>query len=154
MAEYERENLVKFMPQLIELFPVTYTKDSKLLHYSVYNEDDNSSRIETKLIGKFKNIDWNYQSEWRYKLFAFPFGLFNITTNPQLMNNPGLVFDILKNISIPYDYFDIPFDKKCLSEMEILTSPIFDDESSQVLTKITENLPNIKIHASLQRWGR
>lgn len=154
LANYERENLVKFMPQVVELFPVTYTKDSKLLRYSVYNEDENSSRLETKLIGKFKNIDWYYQSEWRYKLFAFPFGLYTMTANPQLMTDQQQILNILKTVAIPYNYFDIPFRKECLNEMEILTSPIFDEESHQLLTTITNTLPNVKVEKSTQRWVR
>lgn len=154
LASYERENLVKFMPQIVELFPVTYTKDSKLLRYSVYNEDENSSRLETKLIGKFKNIDWNYQSEWRYKLFAFPLGLFTIAANPQLMADPQQILKIIRTVPIPYDYFDIPFREECLSELEILTSPIFDEEASQLLTTIVDTLPNVKVKQSTQRWVR
>ncbi|WP_095006472.1 DUF2971 domain-containing protein [Enterococcus canintestini] len=144
----------QFMPQVVELFPVTYTKDSKLLRYSVYNEDENSSRLETKLIGKFKNIDWYYQSEWRYKLFAFPFGLYTMTANPQLMTDPQQILNILKTVPIPYNYFDIPFRKEYLNEMEILTSPIFDEESHQLLTTITNTLSNVKVEKSTQRWVR
>lgn len=154
LADYERENLVTFMPRIVELFPVTYTKDSKLLRYSVYNEDGNGSTVETKLIGKFKNIDWNYQSEWRYKLFAFPFGLFTIAANPQLMTDSQQILTTLKTVPTPYDYFDIPFRKDCLNEIEILTSPIFDEKSSQLLSTITDTLPNVKIEQSTQRWVR
>lgn len=38
--------------------------------------------------------------------------------------------------------------------MEILTSPIFDKESRQLLNTITNTLSNVKIEQSTQRWIR
>jgi len=154
LADYERENLVSFMPRTVELFPVTYTKDRKLLQYSVYNEDSNSARLETKLIGKFKSIDWKYQSEWRYKLFAFPFGQYTLLTNPQIMTNPKQMLELIKTVSISYNYFDIPFKKEAIEGMEILTSPILNRESRDVLKSFIGNIPNASIKESTQRWGR
>lgn len=154
LADYEREGFVTFMPRIVELFPVTYTKDSKLLQYSVYNEVSSGTTLETKLIGKFKNIDWKYQSEWRYKLFTFPFGLFDMTTNPLIMGDPQKMLNLLKTVPIKYDHFDIPFNKKSIEGMEILTSPIISSESNDILNSFIESIPKVNIQQSTQRWGR
>ncbi|MBO0479773.1 DUF2971 domain-containing protein [Vagococcus fluvialis] len=154
VAEYERANEVMFMPRTVELFPVTYTKDKKLLHYSVYNENGNGAQLETKLIGKFKSIDWEYQSEWRYKLFSFPFGLFTVTQNPQIMADAQHVMNLLKTESIKYKYFDLPFKQELLNGMEILTSPIFDIDSKKLLDRLITDIPNVNLKKSTQRWGR
>lgn len=154
LAEYEKKNSVIFIPPTVELFPVTYTQDSKLLNYSVYNKYEKGFCIETKFLGKFKNIDWIYQSEWRYKLFAYPFGLTYIMGNFSLLTDPQRILNILKTVPIPCNYFDVPFKKKYLNEMEILTSPIFDKESRQLLNTITNTLSNVKIEQSTQRWIR
>lgn len=154
VAEYERENIVTFMPRVVELFPVTYTKDKTLLHYSVYNENDNGVRLETKLIGKFKSIDWKYQAEWRYRLFSYPFGLFTITQNTNIMMDAQHMMNIMKTESIKYQHFDIPFNQKFLNGMEILTSPIFDDESRELLNNLICSIPNVNLKKSSQRWVR
>lgn len=61
LAEIEREDKVKFMPQTVKLAPITYTKDTELLHPKVHSVHGTNISIENKLIGKFKHIDWEFQ---------------------------------------------------------------------------------------------
>ncbi|WP_125766713.1 DUF2971 domain-containing protein [Lapidilactobacillus wuchangensis] len=154
LAEIERENKVIFMPRIVNLFPVTYTKDPELLHYTVFHEDDNNSQLETNLIGKFKRLDWKYQSEWRYKLFTFPFSLFSIIQNPQIMQDQAKILQTLKSGEIESNFFDIPFDIKSLDNIEITTSPVISIEASQKLKEILRNIPNYQLIPSEQRWRK
>ena len=100
------------------------------------------------MIGKFKSIDWEYQSEWRYKLFSFPFGLFTVTQNPQIMADAQHVMNLLKTESIKYKYFDLPFKQELLNGMEILTSPIFDIDSKKLLDRLITDIPNVNLKKS------
>lgn len=154
LAEIEREDKVKFMPQTVKLAPITYTKDTELLHPKVHSVHGTNISIENKLIGKFKHIDWEFQKEWRYQLFTQPIGIFTLIKNTMhgIPFNSNEFLNSIGNNPIEYEYFDIPFKEETLKGLEIVMSPIISQESKDQLNDILKTIPEHTLLPSRQKW--
>lgn len=145
ICDIEQENKVYFPNRFVELFPVTYTKDRSLIHQKISKTQNNMTELRTDLIGKFKDIEWEFQSEWRYKLFAFPYGVADLLSLPAFKKNPMTFFSNLAFEEIRYDYFDIPFDKDLINKIEITTDCMITEESMALLNSLKAKYPGIKV---------
>lgn len=78
LLELQIKNPVKrkilFAKLYPELLPVTYTEDPVVLNMRPYEEaPDGAFRINPNFIGRFKTKYWEFQKEWRYRIFGYPF---------------------------------------------------------------------------------
>lgn len=105
------------------LIPVNYTKDILLLEPKILNKNDNQIEIQLSKIGKYKNIGWSFQNEWRYimQFFSLP-----ISQDINTMNNN--IGQMIQNMSkgiepAPIEYFDLNIELTAFENMEITVSP-------------------------------
>lgn len=142
------------MPQTVKLAPITYTKDTELLHPKVHSVHGTNISIENKLIGKFKHIDWEFQKEWRYQLFTQPIGFFTLIKNTMhgIPFNSNEFLNSIGNNPIEYEYFDISFKEEALKGLEIVMSPIISQESKDQLNDILKTIPEHTLLPSRQKW--
>ena len=57
------------------LFKIEYTDDEEKLYPHLLKEEGEDSSIALGELGKYKNLHWNFQSEWRYILNILPLNL-------------------------------------------------------------------------------
>lgn len=105
------------------LYPVEYTEDISLLEPQITAYTGKGIEISLDAIGKYKNRGWEFQQEWRYimRFFKVPF-------SEDLDKIPEALLQIAVGISnssepAPIDYFDLPIEPACFSNMEIMASP-------------------------------
>ncbi|MBD8003778.1 DUF2971 domain-containing protein [Bacillus norwichensis] len=132
-------------PYLPELMPVTYTQDEFLINLPVANtkveKGNNCSstvagfNLDTRYIGRFKRDYWSGQSEWRYRLIAVPQEYHrNNLHGRYLQGEPEEMIELMKSdlreMSFKTDYIDYYFSEIVFHEMEILLSPLNNEEDN------------------------
>ena len=105
------------------LNPVIYTDDIKKLEPEVLNIKDNKIHLSLGELGKYKNIHWSFQKEWRYIMIFMS------------VNFQAGVSEAMKQFTLsanrmclgteppPFRYFDLDIALDAFSEMEITASP-------------------------------
>lgn len=105
------------------LIKVEYTDNKDKLYPHLLTENGETFSIALGELGKYKNLHWKFQNEWRYILTILPLNL----------NQP--VENSLKNFQIiankmrlglekqPFPYYDMYLSDEAFSEMEITLSP-------------------------------
>ena len=92
-------------------------------------------------LGAVKVKDWQFEREWRFRVYATPTGF------------PGLVSsDLSPDIflpDMPIEYIDVPINRKCLSELEILIGPLGSEAHEIKVASLTGiYAPNARIAKS------
>lgn len=131
------------------LHKVEYTSDHSKLYPKLVNHSGDKFSIELGLLGKFKNVHWEFQNEWRYILQFYPL---NINQNPeisakqaQLMGNKIL----LGQEKQPFPYYDLHLDDDAYSHMEITLSPQISAGNRLIVNALIEKYnPTASIHDS------
>lgn len=130
---------------------ITYTTDKTLLHprtkFGDSLDDFNSvlgngstgkqqskTTIRFKELGRYKNVDWQFQKEWRYWLFMAPLG---IGTSSQI--TPKTTVDLYsllqdKDARPPYERFFVALSEEAISQMQIVFGPRMT-EAEKILAK-------------------
>ena len=120
-----------------ELVQITYTTDKTLLHPRTKFGDSlddfksvlgngstgkqqSKTTIRFKELGRYKNVDWQFQKEWRYWLFMAPLG---IGTSSQV--TPKTTVDLYsllqdKDARPPYERFFVALSEEAISQMQIV----------------------------------
>ena len=100
-------------------------------------------------MGKYKNVYWQFQKEWRYILHFIPL---NINQTP---SRTALEFNIIANQMRlgagrqPFPYYDMRLDNLAFSTMEITPSPkLSPDNWKRLLHIISEYNPSATIKES------
>ena len=158
----EQDNKCLTTSNMPELYPVTYTRDKKLLAPKVRSgkkEDvrrflsfKSFSEIESlstgysfAQLGKFKREDWRFQSEWRYWLFMSPMGMQELkgeTPEMQFQKQQELIRRLEdEDYPVPYQRFYMDLDEDCIKQMEVVLGP-----------RIT-SAGRILAHALLEKYG-
>ncbi len=100
-----------------------------------------------------KSKDWQFQSEYRFHLFAFPI--------PQGHNHAGpyqpgiglgeiMADSLIKNIDPDINYIDVPIDPNAISKMVIRTGPLCTPGGKICVEALVSQLaPGAKIESSL-----
>lgn len=128
------------------LSQVVYIDDKKFLEPPIATYT--GSRIELNLgpIGRYKNIGWSFQNEWRYIMYFYtmPFSIDARKTHEELLQ-------IVQRMSngtepAPIDYFDLPIEPTCFSNMEITASPQLSPGNKILLDALIEKYnPDAKL---------
>ena len=120
------------------LYKVQYTSDQEKLLPHIKNVTGDQLSIATGSIGKYKNIKWNFQKEWRYRITLFPF---DFKQSVDLMNQS---FNLMANrlahgLDVqPLPYYDMKLDDNAFESMEITTSPKISDGNNTILMALTD----------------
>lgn len=139
-------------PYFPELIPVTYTKDPMLINLPVISSfeshevkenmksDTIQVSINTLLLGRFKNIVWDYQSEWRYRLIAIPNEVLRLNQKGRYSvadieeHKKQLKQDIFQHFS--QRYIDYPFSESIFSDMNLIFGPANTDEDNRKIIDV------------------
>ena len=57
------------------LFKVEYTDDAKKLYPRILKEEGEHFNLAIGALGRYKNLHWDFQKEWRYILNILPLNL-------------------------------------------------------------------------------
>lgn len=103
------------------LTKVEYTDDKNLLFPNVFKRNaDNSYILNMGLLGKYKRIEWKFQSEWRYIVQILPIRLYDLFSDKV----GQIMLDAIKNKKpLPISDYYLDLDEKMIEDMEIVLAP-------------------------------
>lgn len=105
------------------LHKVEYTDDKEKLYPKLLSTNDDAFSISLGELGKYKNLHWEFQKEWRYILSILPLNL------NQPVEDMERSFTIVANKikegleKQPFPYYDMEIDGEVYKNMEITLSP-------------------------------
>lgn len=105
------------------LNPVEYTNDISFLEPKIINRTADGIELNLGIAGKYKNMGWSFQKEWRYIMIFIKWPL-NMDMNTSKLE----ITQILRNICngtepAPIEYFDLSIEPSCFEDMQITASP-------------------------------
>lgn len=125
---------------------MTYTNDITKLEPKVADVTSEGINLKMGMIGKHKNLHWEFQKEWRY-IMQFISVKFNASIEE--MTNQALVSarKLLQGTEPPpFRYYDLDIDSQCFAEMEITQSPQMTYGNRVILETLVEKYnPSAKI---------
>lgn len=131
------------------LYDVKYTSDEEKLLPHIKNVTGDQLSIAIDKIGKYKNIKWAFQKEWRYRITLFPF---DFKQRVDLMNQSFtlMVNRLANGLDVqPLPYYDMKLDDKAFESMEITTSPKISDGNNTILKALIDKYnPNAIVNRS------
>ncbi|RGU71151.1 DUF2971 domain-containing protein [Holdemanella biformis] len=120
------------------LYKVEYTSDKNKLYPHILNDNADSFTLEIGLIGKYKNIHWKFQNEWRYILNIIPLNLNQPVAKSiqdfQLIANK-MRLGLEKQ---PFPYYDMTISDEAFNEMEITLSPAISNGNRVIVENLIE----------------
>lgn len=120
------------------LYKVEYTSDKNKLYPHILNDNDDSFTLEIGLIGKYKNIHWKFQNEWRYILNIIPLNLNQPVAKSiqdfQLIANK-MRLGLEKQL---FPYYDMTISDEAFNEMEITLSPAISNGNRVIVENLIE----------------
>lgn len=120
------------------LIKVEYTDDKEKLYPHLLHQEGEGFSIALGELGKYKNLHWNFQNEWRYILTILPLNLNqpieNSLQNFQLIANK-MRLGLEKQ---PFPYYDMHLSNEAFCEMEITLSPRISAGSKIIVENLVE----------------
>lgn len=120
------------------LFKVEYTDDKEKLYPHLLKDEGGHFFIALGELGKYKNLHWDFQREWRYILNVLPINLnqpietslrsFQITANKMRL---GLEKQ-------PFPYYDMRISDEAFEDMKITLSPRISAGSRIIVQNLIE----------------
>ena len=114
-------------PQIIApqnfLTKIEYTEDENKIYPNIVELNESNFSVKIGSLGKYKNLYWSFQNEWRYILTFFPLDL---TKNPDEVLHDFQVYANLVRYDFKieiFDYYDLYIDDQYFEQMEITFSP-------------------------------
>ncbi len=102
------------------LYEVQYITDKDKLYPHLLQENGKQFSIAFQNLGRYKNIHWEFQKEWRYILNFIPLDLKKIS----YIHFTQMANDIrIGQAKQPFTYYDMVIDDSAFSDMEITLSP-------------------------------
>lgn len=102
---------------------VCYTSNEDLLCPHTVWEKDGKKGIDFSKIGKYKNLSWEFQKEWRYCFRIFPIDI-TVGAEEQLYLMDQISDEIISgSIEQKFPYFDMILDDEAFNDMSITLSP-------------------------------
>ena len=115
-----------FSPQAVSgelLHKVEYTADRNLLEPQIITQTDERTHLSWDTVGKYKNLHWKFQEEWRYLMVFVPMDFLCSPANMAKAFHQTVLR--MKNGTevLPFSYYDLPIDETPFCQMEITPSP-------------------------------
>ena len=134
---------------------VEYTNDEGKLHPVILSTQDDRIAYDVKNFGKYKKLEWRFQSEWRYIIMIWP-GPFNYKNTPAsdwVKNFAQKLHSGLLHRSLPFNDFYLDLDESVINNIEVVLGPKASEGDrvivESLLTKYCSNatlkLSNLKI---------
>lgn len=120
------------------LYRVEYTDDKEKLYPHLLEEDGDHFSIALGMLGKYKNLHWGFQREWRYILNVLPLAL-NHPIETSLRN-----FQISANKmrlgleKQPFPHYDMHISDAAFKDMQITLSPRIGAGSRIIVENLIE----------------
>lgn len=120
------------------LCKVEYTDNIEKLYPHILTEDGDRFTLALGELGKYKNLHWSFQSEWRYILNILPFDI------NQSVEKSMLDFQIIANKmklgleKQPFPYYDMYISDEAFADMEITLSPRISAGSKIIVENLIE----------------
>lgn len=120
------------------LHKVEYTNDPDKLYPKLVSTDDKNTSVKMGELGKYKNLHWSFQREWRYIMLAFPL---NLKQDPELSMKEFqmFVYDVVQGTAKqPFPYYDFVIDDEAFREMTITLSPCLSEGNRVIVHDLVE----------------
>ena len=120
------------------LFKVEYTDNKEKLYPHLLNDEGERFSIALGELGKYKNLHWKFQNEWRYILTILPLNLNQPVENS--INNFQLIANKMR-LGLekqPFPYYDMHLSDEAFSKMEITLSPRISGGSKIIVESLIE----------------
>lgn len=127
---------------------VQYTTDASLLYPVVDHSDGKSINLEIGILGIYKNLHWQFQKEWRYRMTIIPF-VFGSPADmiAQITSTTNKIYHGVEKQAFPY--YDLPIDEEAYKQMEITLSPkITAGNKELIMNTILRYNPQITVKDS------
>ena len=128
---------------------VEYTQDENKLYPSILNTNGEQFSISLGEMGRYKNLHWEFQKEWRYILQILPL---NLNQAPEMLE-PS--FQLVANRILhgvekqAFPYYDMKIDDTAFSSMEITVSPRLSPGNWVILESLIDKYnPSAQINKS------
>ena len=120
------------------LTQVTYTNDIEKLEPKVAYVDDEAIHLKTGVLGKYKNLHWDFQHEWRYIMYFISLNLkVGIEDSQKLLAITAKKMLEGKE-SPPFRFYDLTLDPCWFAEMEVTCSPQMTAGNRIILETLVE----------------
>ncbi|MFV8826216.1 DUF2971 domain-containing protein [Alkalihalobacterium sp. APHAB7] len=139
-------------PYFASLYQVQYINDPDKLNRTVLTEMKPETKIENgakktsweknislKSIGIYKNKNWTFQKEYRYKFFVVPWTLSDLESAESYEDQAKLI-NRLETEKLKKDYFDLELDEHAMHDMEILIGPRANYAQKQIIESLVNDL--------------
>ena len=120
------------------LFKVEYTDDKEKLYPHLLKEDGKGFSIELGMLGKYKNLHWQFQNEWRYILNFIPL---NLNQPVEVSYNNFQIIANKMRLGLekqPFPYYDLHISDKAFEDMQITLSPRISAGSRVIVENLIE----------------
>lgn len=151
LADLFNKNFMTIQVMSMDLLhKVEYTDDPKKLYPKMIIQDKEKTAINFGILGKYKNLHWEFQREWRYIMLALPIDL---KRNPELIGKQ--MTDLVQAFLLgkaeqPFPYYDFKIDDEAFKEMTITLSPCLSAGNRVIVHDLVEKYnPNARIIESV-----
>lgn len=131
------------------LTKVEYTDDPEKLYPRLLKEEYEQFTLSLGKMGKYKNIHWSFQNEWRYILNILPLNLNQSVDDIEksfLMIANKIVHGLEKQ---PFPYYDMYISDEAYQDMQITLSPCISSGGRILVQNLMEKYnPNAKLTES------
>lgn len=124
------------------LYKITYTNDDKLLCPHIIRTESNYTTAAMGVLGKYKDIGWEFQKEYRYVFIVLPEKFSDMAQMyQQLVAN---MYD--PNFVNPISLFSLDVDDIAFSDMEVTLCPKISTGNRAIVELMKTHLnPSMKI---------
>lgn len=121
------------------LSQVEYTDDSEKLYPHILKEEGKRFTLLLGDLGKYKNLHWKFQNEWRYILTILPFDLKQLVEKSSTFDLPIVANRMKYGLEKqPFPYYDMSIDDAAFEDMEITLSPRISPGSRIIVQNLIE----------------
>lgn len=120
------------------LCKVEYTDDTNKLYPHILKEDGERFSLALGELGKYKNLHWKFQSEWRYILNFLPLDL-NQPVEKSMLESQIMANKMKLGLERqPFPYYDMYISDEAFEDMEVTLSPRISGGSKIIVQSLVE----------------
>lgn len=131
------------------LCKVEYTDDTNKLYPRILKEDGERFSLALGELGKYKNLHWKFQSEWRYILNILPLDL-NQPVEKSMLESQIMANKMKLGLEKQlFPYYDMYISDEAFEDMEVTLSPRISGGSKIIVQSLVEKYnPSAKLTES------
>ena len=120
------------------LHKVEYTNDKEKLYPRLLHHSGDTFSISTGQLGKYKNLHWEFQNEWRYIMVAMPLNL-NQPVKESMIEFQQIANKMRLGLEKqPFPYYDMKLSDESFSDIQITISPQISAGSRIIVENLIE----------------